>query len=127
MWIKTFGASVSAALFRIFLMPVDTVKTTLQVEGKDGLKVLGRKFKAGGPTIFYHGSIGAAVATLVGHYPWFATFNTLQANIPTPKTTIKKMGRNAGIGFVASVISDSCSNSIRVLKTYRQTSKEVIS
>ena len=33
----------------------------------------------------------------------------------------------AGIGFVSSVVSDSLSNSIRVVKTYRQTNKEPIS
>jgi len=31
---KTVSASVAAALFRIFLMPVDTIKTTMQVTGK---------------------------------------------------------------------------------------------
>ena len=31
---KTVSASAAAALFRIFLMPVDTVKTTMQVTGK---------------------------------------------------------------------------------------------
>jgi len=37
---KTVAASVGAALFRIILMPVDTFKTTMQVEGKDGLTKL---------------------------------------------------------------------------------------
>jgi len=31
--IKTVSASAAAAIFRIFLMPIDTVKTTMQVEG----------------------------------------------------------------------------------------------
>jgi hypothetical protein len=34
MVIKTMSASAAAALFRIFLMPVDTIKTTMQVTGK---------------------------------------------------------------------------------------------
>ena len=31
------------------------------------------------------------------------------------------MSKNAGIGFVSSVVSDTCSNSLRVIKTYKQT------
>lgn len=38
--IKTLSASTMAALFRILLTPVDTVKTILQVEGNQGLKIL---------------------------------------------------------------------------------------
>jgi hypothetical protein len=43
---KTVSASAAAAIFRIFLMPVDTVKTTMQVTGKfsnvvDKIKVNG--------------------------------------------------------------------------------------
>ena len=71
--------------------------------------------------------MAAAAATFAGHYPWFATFNTLQATIPQYDDTLMKLGRNAGIGFVSSVISDTCSNSLRVVKTYRQTSAETIS
>jgi len=44
--VKTLGASAAAASFRIFLMPIDAFKTVLQVEGKDGLKLLANKFKA---------------------------------------------------------------------------------
>jgi len=38
--IKTIFASLCAAGFRIILTPIDTVKTTLQTEGKPGLKLL---------------------------------------------------------------------------------------
>ncbi len=68
--IKTGAASVTAGLFRIFLMPIDTFKTGMQVEGKDGVKKIMNKFRANGPSIFYAGSIASAAATMVGHYPW---------------------------------------------------------
>jgi hypothetical protein len=68
--IKTGAASVVAGLFRIFLMPIDTFKTGMQVEGKDGVKKIMTKFRNNGPSIFYAGSIASAVATMVGHYPW---------------------------------------------------------
>jgi len=38
-----------------------------------------------------------------------------------------ELGRRALIGFCASAISDTCSNSIRVVKVYKQSSKESIS
>lgn len=38
--IKTVFASLCAAGFRIILTPIDTVKTTLQTEGKPGLRLL---------------------------------------------------------------------------------------
>jgi hypothetical protein len=38
--IKTIFASLCAAGFRIILTPIDTIKTTLQTEGKPGLRLL---------------------------------------------------------------------------------------
>merc|ERR1719336_2457568 len=125
--VKTLAASASAATFRIFLTPVDTVKTIMQVEGKEGMSKLMAKAKKSGPTVFYHGSVGAAVATFAGHYPWWATYNTLDANLPVYNDTLMKLTRNAGLGFTSSVVSDTVSNSLRVLKTYRQTSETPVS
>lgn len=80
--IKTLVSSFCAANFRILLMPIDTVKTIMQVEGKEGISKLRAKFKAQGPTVFFNGAIGASVATFAGHYPWFFTYNFLDANLP---------------------------------------------
>ena len=38
--VKTVFASLAAAGFRMILTPVDTVKTTLQTQGKDGMRIL---------------------------------------------------------------------------------------
>jgi len=122
--IKTLFGSASAASWRIFLMPIDACKTMLQVEGKDGLKKLGQKIKVGGPRVLWHGAAGAVSATFVGHYPWYATYNLLDVKVPKYEDTRwKKLGRDAGIGFCASIVSDTCSNSIRVLKAYKQTAE----
>ena len=121
--IKTVFASMAAASWRVVLMPIDACKTILQVEGKDGLKKLGAKVRAGGPTVLWHGAGGAVGATFVGHYPWFATYNALDMRVPKfEDSKFKKLARNAGIGFCSSIVSDTCSNSIRVLKAYKQTS-----
>jgi hypothetical protein len=118
---KTMAASGAAALWRINLMPVDTLKTTMQVQGADGIKNLRAKFAKNGFGVLYHGGLGAFGATYVGHFPWFFTFNFLDSKVPKYDDTFKKFGRNAVIGFCSSAVSDSCSNSIRVLKTTRQT------
>eukprot|EP00755_Sulcionema_specki_P005370 Sspe_Gene.4832::Locus_1596_Transcript_1_1_Confidence_1.000_Length_1528::g.4832::m.4832 len=124
---KTLVSSAAAATWRIFLTPLDTVKTILQVEGKHGLETLRHKTRTYGPTAMYHGALGASAATFAGHYPWFATYNTLDKKLPVPQDTFVKLGRNAMVGFCASVVSDSVSNSLRVMKTYRQTSPVPIS
>lgn len=125
--VKTAAASLAAGGFRIALMPVDTVKTILQVEGANGLPILRAKLAAGGPRVMFHGALGAAGATVVGHWPWFTTHNTLQELIPKQETLWGKLLRNAGIGFCSSMVSDVTSNSIRVVKTTKQTSREPIS
>lgn len=125
--VKTIAASVAAGGFRILLMPVDTFKTTMQVEGKDGVAKLMTKFRLSGPTVFFQGAIAAAVATFVGHYPWFFTYNYLNETLPRTNDPLMKLGRNAVIGFCASAVSDTCSNSIRVVKVYKQSNKEQIS
>jgi hypothetical protein len=91
-----------------------------QVEGRDGMKKLLTKFRANGPSTFFHGSIAATAATFVGHYPWFATYNYLSEKLPKYRDEpLKKLARNAFIGFCSSAISDTCSNAIRVLKVCR--------
>jgi len=126
-WAKSACASVGAASFRIFLMPIDTLKTTMQVNGSAGIPNLKNKLKLQGPSVLYHGSLASASATMVGHYPWFATFNLLQAKIPESETSMGKLGRNAIIGFTSTCVSDTLSNSIRVVKVYKQSSDVSIS
>ena len=40
--------------------------------------------------------------------------------LPAPNNILQKLARQALIGFCASVVSDTISNSLRVVKTYRQ-------
>ena len=126
MGVKTVAASIGAALFRIVLMPIDTFKTSLQVSGKEGLAQIFAKVKVKGPSVFWYGSLAAASATFVGHYPWFFTYNFLDEKLPKYQDRFSKLGRSAFIGFMASAISDTCSNSIRVIKVYKQANSEAI-
>lgn len=122
---KTGAASAAAAGFRIFLMPIDTVKTTMQVTGKFSNVI--DKVKIGGVPALYQGSLAAASATFVGHYPWFFTYNYLSEKIPKQDTQLAELGRRALLGFSASAVSDTCSNSIRVVKVYKQSHPENLS
>jgi hypothetical protein len=65
--LKTLSCSVAAALFRIVSMPIDTVKTIMQLTGKFSADT--DKVKRVGSLVLYNSSIGAAAATFVGHYP----------------------------------------------------------
>merc|ERR1712203_885270 len=123
---KTMVASASAAGFHVFLMPIDAWKTTKQVEGKEGLKKLIEKSKKH-PTALWQGAVGAMSATWVGHYPWFYTNNQMRESLPAFDMPYGKYVRNAAIGFASAAVSDTCSNSLRVLKTTRQTAMEPVS
>merc|ERR1711998_82011 len=118
---KTLAASVCASAFRMISTPIDTCKTIMQVEGREGLKKLGTKFRTAGgfpkglPVLWY-GAFGSATATFVGHYPWFATYNLMQEYLPKDGyvpaggeyTDLgNRLCRNAITGFCASAVSDS--------------------
>jgi len=113
----------------MILTPIDTLKTTLQVQGSRGTTLLHQRIKTNGIGSLWWGAFATAAATFVGHYPWFATYNFLSETIPAPPkhSIIVWLLRLAFIGFVASVVSDSVSNSLRVVKTYRQVNDTQVS
>ena len=53
--LKTALGSVSAGIWRIFLMPIDTSKTAMQVEGAEGLNNLWGIVGKEGPSVLYNG------------------------------------------------------------------------
>lgn len=123
--VKTACGSFAAGLWRIVLMPIDSSKTALQVEGAGALQRLWE----GAPASVYRGSLAQAAATAAGHFPWFLTYNLLNENIPTPDAMgvdnilLWSLLRSASLGFGASLVSDCCSNSLRVIKTTKQTAQ----
>ena len=126
---KTAMASAAGSLWRIAITPLDTLKTTLQVEGKEAYSQLSTKVKNEGPTVLYQGALANAVASFVGSYPWFFAFNLAMRWLPAPPAgnLLFKLVRSAAAGVIASFVSDCVSNFIRVLKTTRQTSAVSIS
>lgn len=127
--LKTLCGSLAAGSWRIFLMPIDTCKTVMQVEGQEGLAKLYERVKKNGPGPLYRGAIASAAATAVGHFPWFLTYNYLNEVLPIVEANAEKdsmvilltLARAAFLGLAASCVSDCCSNSLRVIKTTKQT------
>jgi hypothetical protein len=127
--LKTATASISAGLWRIFLMPIDTSKTVMQVEGSDGLDRLKERVIQNGPAPLYQGALASAAATAAGHFPWFTTYNILNEKIPVinkEDDILLFLVRSAVLGLSASCVSDIVSNSLRVIKTTKQTAGEEI-
>lgn len=122
--ITTFAASLAGAGWRIMITPIDTCKTILQTDGAQGWAVLKGKVAQNGLFVLWSGWEGNYLSNVVGNYPWFATMNLLQKHVPVPEGAFLKLVRSAFCGAVASSISDVVSNSIRVLKTKKQTSED---
>ena len=88
-----------------------------------------QKYQKNGLITFYQGGFASASATMAGHYPWFLTNNYLDYYIPKysfKDEKFKALLRSAFIGFCCTMVSDTISNSIRVMKTMKQTSEEKI-
>lgn len=124
LFLQTGSASLMAGLWRFITIPIDTWKTAKQVHGSKGAAFLSEKFRTQGVSGFYQGALAASTSTVVGHYPWFLTFNYANAHFPQIKykdDPLLALSRNAAIGFSATLVSDTVSNSVRVVKTYKQT------
>jgi len=121
-FVKTVFASATAASMRVLLVPLDTCKIVMQVQGAQGIPRLVAKVRVEGAPVLFRGAMAWSAATFVSHYPWFTVFNGLNHKLPNYSEHPKQLLRNAGIGFSASLCSDTVSNSLRVIKTVRQTS-----
>jgi len=118
--VTTVFASLTVGFFRILLMPIDTCKTVLQVDSIVGFRALMRRVRAGKISALYQGAAATAVSSTIGHYPWFVIYNGLSSAEWLEKWLPKKIIRNASIGLVASVVSDTITNVFRVIKTTKQ-------
>ena len=121
---------MAVTIFLLFLVclpvPIDASKTAMQVEGANGLQRLWQSATASGPGVLYRGALAQAAATAVGHFPWFLTYNFLDTQLPlVDRNTdlLLSLARSAFLGFAASGVSDCSSNSLRVIKTTKQTAQ----
>ncbi|CAK9092528.1 D-xylose-proton symporter-like 3 [Durusdinium trenchii] len=110
--LKTAAASTAAAMWRLFLSPIDTLKTTYQVRGEDGLQVLLNRVKKNGPGELYAGAIATFAANWVGNYPYFVVFNALDQAWLAPSDPTMRIVRTGVMGRLEVATDDwtSCCN-----------------
>jgi hypothetical protein len=117
--------SVLGTLFsigwKLILVPLETMKTVLQVDGTEGFNNLLKEVMIGNWRRLYAGGLITVLSTILSHYPWFYVHNLLDLWIEKSEDSRWLIARSAFIGFVASVTSDCFSNIFRVVKTLRQT------
>jgi hypothetical protein len=117
---RTMVGSIVVGIWRVILMPVDTCKTVLQVDSTEGFKDLMRKVRAGKVHILYEGAVANAIASAFSFYPWFYMYNRLSNSERVAKWVQSPLVRNAMIGFLSSLVSDTVTNFLRVIKTTKQ-------
>jgi hypothetical protein len=122
--VATVIGSFSAASWRVIITPIDTCKTTLQTDGAKGWNLLMQKIKKGGIPVLWYGWEGNYLANVVGNYPFFVVYNLLAQHVPLVEGMWLGLMRLAFIGAVSATVSDVTSNSIRVVKTQKQTSDD---
>ena len=134
LFLKTACASIAAGSWRILCMPIDTSKTILQVQGPSGFQSFVQQDLLQNRTIapLYRGAVASAAATAVGHFPWFLSYNYFSELLPPVSNDVENallltLARSAAVGLIASCVSDCTSNSLRVLKTTKQTSTQNLS
>lgn len=122
--VATVVGSFCGAAFRVMITPIDTCKTTLQTDGAKGWTLLKEKISKSGIFVLWYGWEGNYLANVIGGYPFFVALNFMSHRIPTVEDHLLGLVRQAFIGAVAATISDVTSNSIRVMKTKKQTSSD---
>lgn len=114
-------SSLLVALWRFLLMPIDTCKTVLQVDSREGFRELMRKVRAGKLYLLYEGAIASALSSSLSNWPWFYVYRKLTILCQNRNYLVdQKLIQNAIIGFLASVVSDTTTNVFRVIKTNKQ-------
>jgi hypothetical protein len=121
--IKTAAASVTSGLWRFLCMPAGTVQTVLQVQGTAGFKQLKQDMREQGMRPLFRGTVASTLSGFASNYPWFLTYNALDQFLPlaSNEQAVLTLLRSALLGVSASCVSDTLSNSLRVVKTMQQT------
>ena len=96
------------------------MKTVLQVDSLEGFRSLMLRVAEGKFNVLYSGAMAVALSGVLGHWPWFATYNWLSSSEFIHQAIPSKLLRNASIGIAASVVSDTLVNVMRVVKTTKQ-------
>ena len=122
-----FISSVSS-LLKFTFVPIDTLDIFLQVEGKKGIETLKNKVNSQGVRVLYYGLTPWITSNFISTFCWYNIHNYLDSKFKNyGKEGIVFNIKNAIIGGSASVISDSLTNPLRILKIYKQSNTNQVS
>jgi hypothetical protein len=123
LYAKTAMSSIIAGCSRSLLMPLDVIKTNYQVKGAKGFEIVRSNVKLNGPRVLWNGTAAQCTGTVVGHFPWFFTYNYLNQQYPRRESMYEELLKQGGIGFCSSLASDIFVNGFKVMKTTKQTTQ----
>ena len=129
---KLSMTSFYITLWRINLMPFDTMSNTLQVHGQEGYQIIKRRINTYGIGTLYSGTVMYGLINYVNCFTWFGIFNTMNNLLNNDKNNIMNDTKNnissdisydinnGLVGFTSTLGSDIINNPLRVIKTYKQ-------
>ena len=83
----------------MLLIPLDAFKIMMQVEGNAGIPMLLAKLKEHGVLALWDGATVAVLSMVATHYPWYLSFNYLNAVIPTQSHPWRSVRYTASLGM----------------------------
>jgi hypothetical protein len=119
------------SLWRLNLIPLDTISNTYQVHGRNAVDIMKNKIKKNDFRVLYNGAMALSTINFISNYIWFGIYTELNSSLPInifknlPKETNNDI-RNGIMGFSSSLGCDLVINPIRILKTYKQSNENNI-
>jgi hypothetical protein len=104
MVMQTAISSLGVATFRLLYYPLDTAKTTMQVEGSHGLTLLRERVRRHGVRSLYNGAGFSILSASLRHTLWFSTYNILAGIVDNYSA---EAAREAGDGVSHNLHVDS--------------------
>lgn len=121
---RLFIISSVSSFTKFLIIPLDTIDTFLQLEGKNTKNILLKKIKNNGISVLYHGSSLWILNKFISSYSWFYTYDYLNSNkfnfLNEIFTLNNENMKNGIVGGTSSLVSNTLTNPFRVLKIYKQ-------
>lgn len=124
---KTAVGSLASTAMQLPIIPLSTLGYSVQVDGNKAIPNLKNKIKNHGIGALWHGTMMGLTYQAVSHFPWFATYNALDASLPHYDNSVLNQARHGFVGATASAAACLVSNPFKTLRVYRQTHPEAIS
>ena len=122
-----FISSISS-LLKLAFVPIDTLDIFLQVEGKKGIQTLKNKVNSQGVRVLYYGLTPWITSNFISTFSWYNTHNYLDNKFKNyGKEGVEFNIKNGLIGLSASIVSDTITNPLRILKIYKQSNTNQVS